>query len=270
MKILVPTDFSDLSNEALNYAVEIAKKTKSSIHLHHNAMYEGPPTAGVFVNLSQKVVQMAEKDLNEFAANLRESTNHEIDISWEVTSYNSHEKAINQTASKSGSSVIIMGSKGKSGLEGAIIGHIAYQTLQASEFPTLVVPPNCKFKNNGHAVFAIDVNNVPNDESLKALNRSLNLINYCLDLLFINVKGDEPEIFQVKDTINNNCNSLDIEVYYEPEADVSEAIENFITKHNSDMVILHPGHHTFFEKMMGKSITKKILNQSNIPVLGIP
>ena len=141
--------------------------------------------------------------------------------------------------------------------------------IEAS-YPILVIPPQCVINKEGNALFAIDIENIPNDKSLAALNRTLNLLNHSLDLLFINVNGDEDEIFKIRDNIEKHCESLKIEVYFESEEEVADAIENFISNHNSKMLVLHPGHHTFFDKLMGKSITKNLLSHSHIPVLGIP
>jgi nucleotide-binding universal stress UspA family protein len=34
-RILIPTDFSPIADNALNYAIEIATKFKSKLYLHH-------------------------------------------------------------------------------------------------------------------------------------------------------------------------------------------------------------------------------------------
>jgi len=269
MKLLVPTDFSELSNVALNYAIACAGKTGASIHLHHNAIYEGPPSAGVLIDLSSKVVQQAEFELNAFAKKTRESCNHEIDISWEVTSYHNHAKAIHKVADSSGSSLIIMGSKGRSGIKGVLVGQVAYQTLLEVSCPTLVIPPDCLYELQGSALFSIDANKQPETESLSALGRILKSIGYSMDLLFVNAETDNNSIYEIRDSVAASCPDVKLNVFTESNENIIDAIETFIEQHNSKMLILYPGHHNIFAELLGKSITQKLLSHSKIPILSI-
>jgi nucleotide-binding universal stress UspA family protein len=270
MKILVPTDFSAHSGAAVDFAVELARKANASIHLLNNATYDAPPTAGVFVNMTEKVAQQAREDLSAYAKKVREQAGNDIDVSWEVTSYPKHSNSINKVSDSSGASLIIMGSKGKSGIEGAFMGHVAYQSLTGAVCPVIVIPPDCKFREEGNTLFAVDVKNIPSEESIRALGVVLNLINHSLDLLFVNVKGDEEEIFRLRDHIQKMCSSTDVQVYTESKDDIPEAIGSFIEDHHSSMLVVHPGHHGIIDNLLGKSITKKLLAQSHVPVLSIP
>ena len=270
MKILVPTDFSSHSHSAVEFAIELAKKANASIHLLNNATYDAPPTAGVFVNMTEKVAQVAKQDLSDYARKVREQAGNEIDVSWEVTSYPKHATSIHKVSDSSGSSLIIMGSKGKSGIEGAFMGHVAYQSLVGAGCPVIVIPPACSFREEGNTLFAVDINNIPSDQSIESLAKVMNLINHSLDLLFLNVKGDEEEIFRMRDHIQKTCSSTTVQVYTESTDNVPEAIGSFIENHQSSMLVLHPGHHGIIDSLLGKSITKKLLSQSHIPVLSIP
>jgi nucleotide-binding universal stress UspA family protein len=269
MKLLVPTDFSELSNVALQYAIDFAGMTGASIHLHHNAIYEGPPSAGMLIDLSSKIVQQAEFELNGFAKKTRESCNHEIDISWEVTSYHNHTNAIHKVADSSGASLIIMGSKGKSGIQGALVGQVAYQTLLEASCPTLVIPPSCVFVHPGKALFSVDVNKQPDQESLSALGRIMKPINYSLNLLFVNTDSDNEKVYTIRDSVAATCPDVNLDVFTQVNGNVVDAIERFIDEHDSNMLILYPGHHNVFSELLGRSITQKLLSNFKVPVLSI-
>lgn len=117
---------------------------------------------------------------------------------------------------------------------------------------------------------AVDVDNTPETSSLNALHRVLQLLKFDLDLLFADVKGDNDTIYQIRKDIETACSDVKVDAYFEEESNVVNAIENFLDSHQSRMLVLRPGIHSFFDNIMGKSVTKKLLSHSHIPVLGLP
>ena len=116
--ILVPTDFSLVADNALNYAIEIAAKLKSKLFLHHvysmnkrvDYDWDSPDDEQPYIlRIEEKMNFRKQKSLNKITLK-----GLPIQIKVENTHINSLFKRI---ASEYEIDLIIMGSKGASGLE---------------------------------------------------------------------------------------------------------------------------------------------------------
>ncbi|MBK6639753.1 MAG: universal stress protein [Bacteroidetes bacterium] len=85
MKIIAPTDFSDLSKSALIYAAQLAASTNNPLVLVYNAVFEGPPRATVLINLEEKIELNAIEDMKMLAEWLKKSVEPSPDIFIEIT-----------------------------------------------------------------------------------------------------------------------------------------------------------------------------------------
>jgi nucleotide-binding universal stress UspA family protein len=135
-KILVPYDGSDHSQNALDYAVDMAHKTNAPLlvlHVHRPV----PITLGEpnfqhvlehMTDNSRQIMKAAEKKLE------KESVEFTTRIIGGTPS-----KTIAEVAEVEKCDLIIMGSRGKSDLEGILLGSVTHQELQMVNCPVLVV-----------------------------------------------------------------------------------------------------------------------------------
>lgn len=132
--ILVPTDFSEVANNALNHAVAIAKAYKNGITLL--SIVEESFLSGLFSGDKGDLVKEAlENRLSKQADEIRSTYGLEVNTRIETGRVY---KTISEIANKENFDSIIMGSHGASGLE-QVIGSNASRTIQYSEVPVVVV-----------------------------------------------------------------------------------------------------------------------------------
>ncbi len=137
--LLVPLDFSPHSTAALELAIELARVLQARIHVVH--AYELPVgvTAAYGVAIPQAVWdgvrEAAEKRLNAAleqvrAAGLRGETH--LVASTPV-------EAIREIASGLPADLIVMGTRGLTGLKHVLLGSVAERTLRLAPCPVLTV-----------------------------------------------------------------------------------------------------------------------------------
>jgi nucleotide-binding universal stress UspA family protein len=146
-RILVPTDFSDPSAEALATAMGFARLSGATLDLVHvaiEAAYVLPPpvdVATVPVDMS-KVMARVNEGLAEEEARVRAAG-----INCETaTLVGRADTEIVTRASETGAELIVMGTHGRSGLVHALLGSVAERVVQHSPCPVLIVP---KRRENG-------------------------------------------------------------------------------------------------------------------------
>jgi nucleotide-binding universal stress UspA family protein len=140
-RILVPTDFSEPSGEAVATAIAFARAFAATIDLVHvtvEATYALPPpvdVATVPIDMT-KVMDQAAKSLAAEEARVRAAG-----VACESTLLVGRPDAeIVAQADKTAADLIVMGTHGRGGLGHAILGSVAERVVQHAHRPVLIVP----------------------------------------------------------------------------------------------------------------------------------
>ena len=135
-KILAPVDGSDYSLRAAAYAVELAGVMNSEIILVH-CHKSFPVVLGepYFQNAINKIMKKADELLEPY----REIMNTAGAVYTERVLEGPAARAICQTAEVEGADLIIMGSRGRSELEGLLLGSCTHRVLKTAPCPVLVI-----------------------------------------------------------------------------------------------------------------------------------
>lgn len=149
-KILVPIDGSKPSEKAAEYAIDIAKRRNAkliAVHVMHLPAYaftpipiEGMPTPAMTptpVAISNEEKTIAKNYLSrvkEMAKNARVAVETKI-----IENRSSVVHAIVEIAEKEGCDLIVMGTKGRTGIKKFLLGSVASGVVTYAPCPILVV-----------------------------------------------------------------------------------------------------------------------------------
>jgi nucleotide-binding universal stress UspA family protein len=137
-KLLVPVDFSPDSAAVLDWAIGFARKLGAEIDLLHS--YEIPPLdtlygVGFPGSLDDELRRAAKTQLSELAHHVASEGIHVR----EHVVRDPPAEAIVEHAEKLGADLIVMGSRGRSGLAHVLLGSVAERTIQRAPCPVLAV-----------------------------------------------------------------------------------------------------------------------------------
>jgi nucleotide-binding universal stress UspA family protein len=133
-RVLVPTDFSKLGNQAIPFAYAALHRGGTVCLFHVVA----PMRSG------GKASEQVRSQIKQIEKQLRALIPAEAEARWlttkvEVVASRQHSTAICQAAERFGADLICIGSHGRSGLSKAILGSVAHDVMAASRRPVLVV-----------------------------------------------------------------------------------------------------------------------------------
>jgi len=139
--ILVATDLSEVSRRAVEQAIWIAKKAQSQLHILH--VIEGeefldmlPDTAST-KTLRKEIQTQAEAGLEEFLHSMScPATGLSSHLAWGVPW-----REINRHAELFASDLIVIGTVGRSGVKGLLLGNTADKVLSLCDCSILAVKP---------------------------------------------------------------------------------------------------------------------------------
>lgn len=137
-KIVIATDGSEYSANAINYAVELARISESKIF----AIYV--VDTGVFMSIPMDVAwmnmyEMLKKEGDEATA-MVESAARAANVEIECFTVEGHPaEEIIKLADNNSADIIIMGTLGKSGLDRFLLGSVAEKVSRISRIPVMIV-----------------------------------------------------------------------------------------------------------------------------------
>lgn len=160
-KILLPTDFSNNAKNAIDYAITLFKNQSCTFYVLH-AFYAAPSATGTKFeaedNLSRLLKELKDKNENQ---------HHNFKAVLEVDSPLS---AINVTAINKNVGLIVMGTKGASGIRTVFLGsNTAYVIKHIANFPVLAVPETYENHLPQEILFANDFKREIRDKELEPL-----------------------------------------------------------------------------------------------------
>ena len=137
--VLVPIDFSDASNAALEYAVELVEGSDAKIYVLHT--FEIPLVGlpdGVIAataEVTSRVVNAAQGALDDVVARHRD---RRVKIQSVLKQGDAREVILTQ-AKELGAELVCIGTHGRRGIARALIGSVAESVVRASPVPVLTV-----------------------------------------------------------------------------------------------------------------------------------
>ncbi len=144
-KILIPTDGSEVAENAVEHGVELAERYDAEVH----ALYV-VDTDAMDLTLGTEQVDRLKAgrfgDMDEIREKAEEATGRVaeraedsgVEVVEEVTAGRPH-KAITRYADENGVDIIVMGSHGRGGVKRVLLGSVAERVLRTTRLPVLVV-----------------------------------------------------------------------------------------------------------------------------------
>ncbi len=165
--ILAPVDFSDASTNALSFAAELSKRTSALL---------------VIVNIIQKGQNEdeAKSKLESMEKGLKKSIDSELKCEM-VLAHGNFITALKKIIEVHQPDLIVMGTKGVSGLKKLLIGSNTVNVISKTKLPVLVIPKVARFRNffkkgKNRIVLATDLDSLENESALGILKEIAMLI----------------------------------------------------------------------------------------------
>ena len=266
MSILVATNFSKLSENAVLYAASLAKELNTKLILFN--AFKLPLHASnsrVTSKLFNDLIKESNNTLKKTALNLNEKFG--IEVTYKC-SYSNLDDEVDFLMTEKKCRLLVIGMSSKS-IEQNLLGNPTTTLISMKQFPVLAVPINAKFNGMKKILFACDlVQDIP----LKTLAK--------LRQIAVQLKSEvtvfyvEQKLNELKDIKNDSIDKglEDVTLLYKNvhSNTVIEALENEIKKSNADLFVMMPKHYGFWESIVHKSKTRVMASGLNIPLLSIP
>lgn len=268
--IIIPTDFSPIATNAMNYGIDMAKVINANIILFH--VYQMPvsmtdmPIAFVSV---EELKKDAELRLSNVKSSVEHITSGTIKVYTEVRMGNIVDE-MEDLCNKIKPFAVVMGTKGTSGIERVMFGSVTLTAIRNLSFPVICVPPGKEFGKGIKKIgFACDFKNVVETtpihfikDVVKEFNAEMHVLN--VDYESRHFKPETPEQSLLLHTMLEDVNPS---YHFIEQKDIEDGINMFAEKNNLDLIIAIPKKHKLLEGIFKPSSTRQLVFESQIPVM---
>ncbi|WP_250434383.1 universal stress protein [Hanstruepera flava] len=271
-KIIVPIDFSEYSDYALETAAILAKKNNAEILALHMLEISDAILTKNDNEMKMETVfflKLAEKRFNEF---LEKDYLEGVNITPIVKHFKVFSE-VNDVAKEHNADLIVMGSHGSSGLKEFFVGSNTEKVVRHAEIPVLVTKHNPILTDFENIAFACDFSEEAIEPYLRA-SRMFESLGSKMHLVYVNLPSEsfkssaemESKVVSFLKKANGNLDKLDT-VKYVADYTVEKGILNFANVIGADLIAVathgRKGLAHFFEG----SISEDIANHSMLPVM---
>ncbi len=275
-RVLLPTDFSDNSLNAIRYALELYKHIACDFYFLNVFTVNGysidsmmVPEPGDMGYESSK--RSSEKGFEKLMDTLGKDFDNPKHNYYTIATYNSLVYGIKDIISKKDIEIIVMGTKGTTDSKAVLFGTNAVDVMEeVSECPVLTIPAGYTFSTPKEVVLATnyktnfkrrELNNLL--EILKINNASICVLHIMEEAELSRKQKENLELLKVilKGVQHSFHTMHDIKVH--------SGISAFVESRGSDMLAFMHSKHGFFKKIFSKPLVKEMGYHSKIPILAI-
>lgn len=275
-KILLPTDFSENSWNAISYAMQLFKNEACEFYLlntytpiiyHVEYVLVEPSQFGV----ADAIRENSLKQLEGFKTRIKKEFNNPKHKVISIAAFNNLISEIKEIVADKAIDYVVMGTKGATGLKEVLFGSNTVQVFKNVKCPILAIPSGFTFEKPHEVLFPTDYQINYKDHHIKPILDIISPYNTRVNILHATYGYDLSK--------EQEDNKKILEKYFKKSAylfqsisnqTVEQGITNYQLKTRINLLVMINNKHSFFENLFFKNTINQIGFHLNIPFLVIP
>jgi len=270
--LLVPIDFTQTSNNAVDFAVDWSKKFEYKriilLKTFYDTLFDDVVMSseyGVGMDFRLKEREEAELMLKQLSYDVSvKNTNIEV---LAVTSELPLMRAIHEVVREENPETIIVGSDTNHYDNDSYVADHVIQIAKSCPVKTLIVPSTYKYKPVKEILIPVDSFVIPSIDKIKLLNTPGYLTDVdfkVLSIANIQIKINEQESER---QLHGYLENIPHHVFFSQNKSAVDAIMEFLKTHHVQLIIALPGKYSFLYRLTHKTISEAICRNHKKPVL---
>lgn len=268
--ILLLTDFSKNSKNAIDYALQLFKNEVCNffiLHVHDSMSYTTDDLMTVGNDsIYEAIIKEHKLKLKKLIDRLEpKSKNHNFHT---LVAYNTIIDAVKKAIKSKNIDLIVMGTNGVTGAKEIIFGSNTINVIRKVNCKTLVIPQGFKFKTLKEVLLPLDLYDSMSGITFEKVLLFIKKFMCKIHILRINPRNEKSEFANTDNKQILNFSKDIIYKYHIINSVPMHYVINCYTQiYNTDLTILLVQHESFFEWFFKKSTTSQISNAIRTPLL---
>ena len=276
-KILFPTDFSPAAETAFVYALNLAKALKAEITTLH--VYQLPDVntghlpitlSNIYHSIELEAFENYRDSVPELRKIAQDHNLENIPVNHVLVEGKPIPNIIS-TAKKENVDLIVMGTKGATGLKEVFVGSVAGEIMEKANCLVLGIPENSVFDGAINKIAMTTNLGVEDEKTFSRISRFASFFNSELHCIHIN---SNPKI-----NAENNMAAWKSSLILPGEKTIFKVLESthmesvistYLLENKIDILVMVTHQRNFFQELFRYSRAKKMSYHLDTPVLAVP
>ncbi len=293
-KILVAEDFSECSDAALGFALDLAQRHGAEVHaLYAQVLYGDPFAPSTYpARHNERVLQEMKKRVNAQAEAVGSVDPEALEVKYTVMRDVAAAPAILRYAEEHDVDLVVMGTHGKRGLRRLLLGSVAEEVVQMAKCPVLTISGGGEGKPPSPTIRSIVAPTDFSQHALVALRYARELADFYdarLDVVHVVEEAVYPafynvtaySIYDTKPDLEEQAEKQLKKLYedtFGPPKDVgfhvltghaAQAITDFARERERSMIVMATHGLTGLAHLFIGSVAEKVVRTASCPVFTV-
>tara|TARA_R110002096_G_scaffold365456_2_gene558844 strand:- start:764 stop:1600 length:837 start_codon:yes stop_codon:yes gene_type:complete len=270
--ILIPTDFSNNSWSALEYATKLFKDIPCNFFIIHiGKLNQSGVQSNSFSLIPESQSTLVKEKLSGLSIQMKEirtNQKHKFTI---LQEYGNLIDVIRRTIDDKNVDLIVMGTKGASGIKKVVVGSNTGDVITKIACNLLVIPEKANYSETKEIALPTDYTIFYSHSILEAISEILKISKANLNIINFSKFKDHTNLFQKQ---NKTYLKDYLEEIFEKshsfhtitDKKVNTVIEEFSENGNMDMVIMVAKNLNFIQQLLFDSAVEKLSFHTKVPL----
>jgi len=254
--ILLPTDFSTFSINAIHYAINMFKEESCNFYLLNVQKASSFISDDLMVMSSsttiyETLISAAKKSMDNVILKIKDEYKNEKHQFHSIVDYDNLIDSINQISKIHDIDLIVMGTKVSSGIESVLFGSNTAHAMQQCNVPVLAIPKGCKFNGLEKVLFTTNHLSLHSKEEFKILTYLKSLFGFELEVLHLKDELNYPnEVLNNKVLFKKHFSNA---IYTSIEVDnknMFKKVNQYIVDNRFDLFVMVRTKHSYMDRLL--------------------
>jgi nucleotide-binding universal stress UspA family protein len=271
-QILLLTDFSENSKNAINYGLQLFEKQTCTFYVLNTQKPARYTTSDLMLagndSVYESLVEKTKLKLDKYVKTLESKFQNENYHFETIVDYDALTDAINQVIHSKNIELIVMGTNGATGTKEVVFGSNTLQVIRKVDCSTLVIPEGFKFRTPKNILLPLDLTDSLNSQAFKELHTFVKKQKSTLHMLRIKPNSETCEEEKKDQEYINDSLKNTKHIYHKiSHIPIHHTVGSYLQSNHIDLVALLVQKTSAFERFFSGSSTKKISYHLMTPLL---
>ncbi|MFZ1809351.1 MAG: universal stress protein [Cyclobacteriaceae bacterium] len=268
LKILILTDFSDLSKVAINYGLSMSGKLEAEYTILNIVRLDGVPKSHLKMKqIENSLFAIAQEEGKKLVEESIRQTKCKAKVTFKAIKSHKVADTVGRYVEANKINLVVMGSRGASRIKKAVLGGTTVSVIDVCDSPVLAIPEKAEFTNFKHVVYASDLRNVQKELDTiipfaRIFGSTVHMV-HVVEAIDKNVDARREEASAMVHKADYSKISLEVVI----DDNVPVAIDKYLKEKKGDVLTTFTHELNLFEKIFARSVTRKLAYQGIIPLL---
>lgn len=270
--ILLLTDFSDNSINAIHYALKLFSRSKVNFFVLHvestNTFLTDDLMAAGSKSIYDTLVKKPKSRLKKVVSDLEKASKHENFNFEMLIDHDVFADSVNQVVASKEIDLIVMGTNGVTGAKEVLFGSNTINVIRKVTCPTLVIPEDFTYTSPKEILLPLDINDSIGGEAFSNLLTFANTYSEKLHLMRIKPNNEvSPEEHSDTEQVQKYLRDINYEYHVVSNTPMDHVVNSYTQTHSIDLIALLVQKESLFERFFIGSTTTEISKKLKVPLL---